>query len=304
MLSENENNEMPPEDDWINARKLCTFLEKFYELTLRVYGSLHVTSNSFLHKISNVTCELIDQQESGDLELSNIARKMQEKFDKYWGSWEKTNMLIYIAVLLDPRYKEQYVQFVLELRYGASESLEKMKIVKEAASLLFNDYKLRYESSSEQSSEMAQSSSNISNVSSSSSQSLDVRSRFKRMRAGVGGEETKTELEKFLSEDVEDDLSTFNILDYWKVNSSRFPILHRMVRDVLAVPISTVASESAFSSGGRILDPFRSSLTPRMVQALLCTEDWLRVTMSSSRMSVEEDLDALETHDIGKFFWS
>ena len=89
-----------------------------------------------------------------------------------------------------------------------------MNIVKEAASLLFNDYKLRYESSSEQSSEMAQSSSNIFNIFPSSSQSLDVRNRFKRMRAGVGGEETKMELKKFLSEDAEDDLSTFNILEY------------------------------------------------------------------------------------------
>ena len=80
---------------------------------------------------------------------------MQENFDKYWGSCEKTNMLIYIAVILDPQYNEQYVQFVLELRYSTSESLEKMKIVKEVASLLFNDYKLRYESSSEQSNEMA-----------------------------------------------------------------------------------------------------------------------------------------------------
>jgi len=88
VLSENENNEMPPGDDWINAGKLCTFLEKFYELTLRVYGSLHVTSNNFLHKISNVTCELIDQKESGDLELSNI-RKMQEKFGKVFGELGK-----------------------------------------------------------------------------------------------------------------------------------------------------------------------------------------------------------------------
>ena len=81
---------------------------------MRVLRSLYITSNSFLHEISNVACELIDQQESGDLELSNIARKMQEKFDKYWGSKEKTKMLIYIVMLLDPRYKEQYVQFVLE----------------------------------------------------------------------------------------------------------------------------------------------------------------------------------------------
>ena len=83
-------------------QRMIGFLEKFYELTLRVFCSLYVTSNSFLHEISNIVCELVDQQESGDLELSNIARKMQEKFDKYWGSWEKINMLIYITMLLDP----------------------------------------------------------------------------------------------------------------------------------------------------------------------------------------------------------
>jgi len=44
---------------------------------------------------------------------------------------------------------------------------------------------------------------------------------------------------------------------------------------VLAIPISTVASESAFSTCGRILDDFRSSLTPFMVEALVCTQDWL-----------------------------
>ena len=34
-------------------------------------------------------------------------------------------------------------------------------------------------------------------------------------------------------------------------------MLSKMARDVLVVPISTVASESAFSTGGSILDPFK-----------------------------------------------
>ena len=41
-----------------------------------------------------------------------------------------------------------------------------------------------------------------------------------------------------------------------------------MARDVLAVPISTVASESAFSIGGRTLDSFRTSLTPKVIDLI------------------------------------
>ncbi|GJU35290.1 zinc finger BED domain-containing protein RICESLEEPER 2-like protein [Tanacetum coccineum] len=48
--------------------------------------------------------------------------------------------------------------------------------------------------------------------------------------------------------------------------------------DVLAMPIFTVASESAFSTSGRVIDKFRSSLTPKTAEALICTQDWLRST--------------------------
>ncbi|KAH0702486.1 hypothetical protein KY285_016764 [Solanum tuberosum] len=44
--------------------------------------------------------------------------------------------------------------------------------------------------------------------------------------------------------------------------SPRFHVLAEMARNVLAIPISSVASECAFSTDGRILDSFRSSLTP------------------------------------------
>ncbi|BBH08741.1 hypothetical protein Prudu_021017 [Prunus dulcis] len=43
----------------------------------------------------------------------------------------------------------------------------------------------------------------------------------------------------------------------------------RIAKDIFAIPSSTVASENAFSLGKRIVDPFRSSLTPKMVEALM-----------------------------------
>lgn len=111
-----------------------------------------------------------------------------------------------------------------------------------------------------------------------------------QMSSNGGGDMTvKSELEKYFSEDNEEDKKGFDILKWWKDNANRFPVLARMARDLLAIPISTVASESAFSSGGRILDDFRSSLTPTMVERLICANDWIR----SEYISVEENTEEL-----------
>ncbi|CAA0811280.1 Zinc finger BED domain-containing protein DAYSLEEPER [Striga hermonthica] len=68
----------------------------------------------------------------------------------------------------------------------------------------------------------------------------------------------------------------FDLLGWWKSKISNYSILFKVAKDVLAFPTSTVASENAFSFGGRIVDPFRASLTSRMVEALVCTNDWLK----------------------------
>ncbi|GJY53673.1 zinc finger BED domain-containing protein RICESLEEPER 2-like protein, partial [Tanacetum coccineum] len=39
-----------------------------------------------------------------------------------------------------------------------------------------------------------------------------------------------------------------------------------------------VASKSAFSVDGRVIDKFRSSLTPKTAKGLICSQDWLRST--------------------------
>jgi len=52
--------------------------------------------------------------------------------------------------------------------------------------------------------------------------------------------------------------------------------LAKITKDILAIPVSTVASESAFSTSGRVLHKFRSTLNPATVETLVCGQDWIR----------------------------
>ena len=55
-------------------------------------------------------------------------------------------------------------------------------------------------------------------------------------------------MQKYLNEGLEEDEMGEDVLGWWKVHGPRYPVIARMAHDVLAVPASTVASESAFST--------------------------------------------------------
>lgn len=83
------------------------------------------------------------------------------------------------------------------------------------------------------------------------------------------------DLDKYIAAQLFKHSGQFDILAWWKNQGKEYPILSQMARDVLAIQVSTVASESAFSASGRVVDPYRSRLDPEMVQALVCTKDWV-----------------------------
>jgi hypothetical protein len=52
-----------------------------------------------------------------------------------------------------------------------------------------------------------------------------------------------------------------------------------MAHDILPIPVTTVASESAFGTSGRVLSAHRGSLAPNMAEALMCMQAWSRADM-------------------------
>ena len=78
--------------------------------------------------------------------------------------------------------------------------------------------------------------------------------QFEQHMEEIENESSEPELSRYLADKHERITKEFDILEYWKVNSNKYPILSLLAKDVLAVPASTVPSESAFSTGGRIID--------------------------------------------------
>nr|GFA23169.1 zinc finger BED domain-containing protein RICESLEEPER 2-like [Tanacetum cinerariifolium] len=88
----------------------------------------------------------------------------------------------------------------------------------------------------------------------------------------------KSEIDTYLEEGVyiSETGVYFDALGWWKEKSSKFKILSKMDADILAIPLTTVASESAYSVGGRVIDQHRSSLGTSIVDMLICRADWYR----------------------------
>jgi len=70
----------------------------------------------------------------------------------------------------------------------------------------------------------------------------------------------RNEVDSYLEENLLPPMSDtkFNILDWWKTNATRYPVLSKLARDILAIPVSTVSSMLAFSTTGRVIDQDRN----------------------------------------------
>ncbi|GJX76926.1 zinc finger BED domain-containing protein RICESLEEPER 2 [Tanacetum coccineum] len=62
---------------------------------------------------------------------------------------------------------------------------------------------------------------------------------------------------------------------FWKEKETMYPVLSRMAMDIISVQASSVASESAFSTSGRVLSIRRTRLTPASLEMCMCLKDHL-----------------------------
>ncbi|XP_023752447.2 zinc finger BED domain-containing protein RICESLEEPER 2-like [Lactuca sativa] len=104
---------LPKEEYWEHFRCMLPFLKGFYTSTLRISGSLYVTSNNYFHEVFGIRAMLKKKMIASDEGFKKMAAKMKEKYDKYWSNSSKINVFLFIAPILDPQYKLGYDSFII-----------------------------------------------------------------------------------------------------------------------------------------------------------------------------------------------
>jgi hypothetical protein len=80
------------------------------------------------------------------------------------------------------------------------------------------------------------------------------------------------ELDQYLQLPPENLDKDGNVLAWWRDNAQKFPVLGKMARDFLAIPVSTIISKS---SEVMKMASVHDGVLPEIAEALICGKDWL-----------------------------
>lgn len=316
--SEEENGESGPEGakkrvgpptskGWDDVQRLVKFLKIFFNCTLAFSATKTVTSTICYHEIVLIERSLINLSINDDQELRLEAMDMRAKLEKYWDGLINMNPLVIIASVFDPRNKMQFANICFDKLYG-KDSLESDHLkssIKKLMKNLFEEYVQRLCNNS-QAESTGNKSGEVDDLAPLFEDDDELESRdslYDELATETVNDVATSELDIYLLEKAVPRQKNrlgmdYDVLSWWRRNSHKFPVLSEFVKDVLAIQVSSVASESAFSTSGRILDPFRSCLSPHMVESLICTQQWLRNTIHQEKLAnLVQMVEELDFHE-------
>jgi len=249
------------EQDWLNCLIISELLEPFYNATKQLSGVFYPTSNLLLINIWNITSIFAKYRYQHN--FNTIIAKLEQKFNTYW---KIPPMWCCLASVMDPRYRLDYVHAVVDDICNNTNQVDKIneinENIKNRLQKVFKEYESIYGTNS---------------ASSSRTSTNPLWSRLQSNKEKYIRTTTSNELELYLDSTIvftNEDLEKLDVLEWWSQNASRYPIVSRIAKDLLTIPASTVASESAFSAGKRVITDRRSRLSDESVEASVCLKDW------------------------------
>ncbi|KAK8978560.1 hypothetical protein V6N11_055548 [Hibiscus sabdariffa] len=271
----------PSMEEWEKAVALHNCLKCFDD----VKGTKSLTEDFYFPKLCNTYKSFLQ------LEKRNhpIITLMKSKFDHYWSL---CNLALAIATVLDPRLKFEFVQISYNMIYGHDSNMQ-LNRFRKVLTDVYNGYANGSKNMTESVSDL-----DGSNSSTTETENVCILDYFRKSVSANEVASWKSELDRYLEEPLLPlDGAFFDILGWWRFKSQTFPILGRIVRDLLAIPVSFFAPCSDFI--GMITNPAYSSLNPKSIITMfpiLDTEVGFQEKVISNIRRVEEarDVDAVE----------
>ncbi|KAA8542307.1 hypothetical protein F0562_023557 [Nyssa sinensis] len=249
-----------------------TYLHPFYKTTNEICTNKVPTVGLvlfFIDHISEMIAACRDSCHSPDW-LKNAAVDMATKAQNY--NEQVCNIFTYMTAILDPRIKVELIP----------ESLNLENYLEEARTHFMRIY----------------STSDFPSITSvycaqelEDGGSVSFAEEIARKKRRVSTSSVTDELTQYLSEPPAP--ITTDVLEWWKVNSTRYPRLSVMARDFLAVQATSVAPEELFCSKGDEIDRQRFSMLHQSTQALLCIKSWTQGGFKLQYKSTEIDYERL-----------
>ncbi|BAB02729.1 unnamed protein product [Arabidopsis thaliana] len=304
----------PSDEDWIKIQTFCKLTDCIYKVAKELFEGEYSTSNVYFHLLAELKVMLNQELPSADSDYFLCkAKQILERFDKYWNNMF---LVLATASVLDPRFKMNYLEFYcskkevnvegskaatvldylrnLYARYAASDICQKP--ICSVASIdsedeeeeedeeydedEYDDDEGGEEEEEEKDGNDEEGKEEEHKV--KEEKKPDAYEKFVLFQEYIKFEGSpielqESELDSYLKEPVMKWNKDFKALEWWKEESQKYPILSRVARDILSIPISRAESYDAYVVDRREPPEFVVSMKSKVANAMMCSKKWLRV---------------------------
>jgi hypothetical protein len=269
----------PNKDDWDFAREICARLKMFYDATELLSSTHYVTANLFFPKICGIYLAIEKWRTSSIPKVEEMSALMKEKFNKYWTD---VHGPMEVATVLDPRYKLKFMKAFYSTIYGEESVVIEIQVSR-VRSLLY-ELVLEYQGSMEGMATTDGVGVGVVNRKAGDRDEgddlvFDIFDKFLSEEPQHCSTYVRTKLDLYLEEPTLPRTQELDIIHWWQYAGVKYPTLRRIAPDIMAIPVTTMASESVFSTGGRVTSLHRSRLAPKIVEGLMCMQAWSHADM-------------------------
>ncbi|CAO2200103.1 unnamed protein product [Urochloa humidicola] len=252
------------------VKLLCKVWEQVYRGIQRISASTFPTSNMCL-------AELLKLRQILQAELAWFSGEDADIQDRYTGfddgqhedvlreasntldeAIQDSYLVWSVPLALDPRYKLRYIEFSFQTAFGKEEAGKYVLEVTSEINKLYADYIKEYGTITTE--DQPDGSNAMMDMDTTSADQWEQAWNNHRrsqdiMAAQVNtcNPETQTELDRYLQDPLALGTKDFDVLNWWKVHSSEYPMVARMARDALAMPTCSKLSSDQLAQVKSIL---------------------------------------------------